>query len=109
LHAWRSHLIARFQYAMLDWLLERWTCFVADVSDTFTTPRGIRRVFIGAAVNRLAEERLICTTGERRTTTQGGRHGGIFEVWRLAPGVDAARIEDWKRSRPVPPEPESGP
>jgi hypothetical protein len=106
LRRWRAHLIVRFQHAVLDWLLERGTLFVADLSDRFETPPGIRRVWIGAAVNQLAEDRLIVPTGERRSTTQGGRHGGIFEVWRLGPGVDAARVAEWKSGHPVPPPPE---
>jgi hypothetical protein len=91
---------------MLDRLLEHGDCFVPDVSDIFVSPPNVHRAFIGAAVGDLAKARLISRTGERRSATQGGRHGCILEVWRLGPGVDASRVEDWKRSRPIPPQPD---
>lgn len=89
LRAWRPHLIVKFQHAALDYLLKYGTVYVPDLSDDFCTPPKIRRVFIGAAVRILAEEKMIIATGERRATTLGGRHGNIYEVWQLAAGIDA--------------------
>jgi hypothetical protein len=104
LDTWRHHLIRRYQHAFLDQMVELGEVFSPDFNDQFEVPVGIRRVFMGAAVNELARRRLIRSTGSPRYTTQGGRHGTYLEVWQL--GTDRAGIDAWKTTHPIPPAPE---
>jgi hypothetical protein len=87
----------------MDRLVRAGRFHAADL-DELVLPPGISRTLIGTAINDLSQSRLIRRAGPPTQTTASGRHSSFVFTWRLAADRDA--VASWKRSHPVPTDPD---